>query len=289
LLIPCGEVNQRGVARQTAAFASKGSFGADFGAWAARLEKASGPDEATAASYLENNRTAGLLKAPGTAPRGLGQFSLSKQALRQAVLWMLAHAGEANPERDYREWAEQGRQRRPRYSFGMYEHLRHGRIILEIRDLGDFSGDRGLLAAELEAFAGVTGFQTGKQGEVRFAYGLTVELQPGNRSLRSIRPGGRTDAEHAWTGLAGHPKASLEEVSSAGPFAPEPLASTVPPAPPAAAPAPPAPREDGDQGAPGQPAPVQTPAPDRPQPQPPAPGRPFKLNPKAQEFVMPGQ
>jgi hypothetical protein len=276
-------VNRRGVARQAAAFASQGNFGADFASWAARLEKASSPEETTAAEFLGDAPVAGPLKAPGSAPQGLGRFTLSSQALKQAVRWMLEHAGEANPEREYQAWAEGGRQGRPRFSFGLYEHLRHGRIILEIQDLGDVAGDLGPLAEELEAFGGVTGFHTGKGGEVRFAYGLTVELQPGNRSLRSIRPGGRTRAEHLWTVPAGHGSPSREEASGARPAAPPSLASAMAPAPAAAVAT--ESREPACPGAPVQPAPVQAPAADRPQP----PKPPFKLNPRAEVFVMPGE
>jgi hypothetical protein len=202
---PAGRVNQRDIAAQAAAFAAGTRFQTGFAAWAERTRRLAGAGGTAMAEWVAGADHSSFLEVPKPVPQGLGQFTLSEAALLRAARWMLLRAGSANPPEELNAWLAKEHRPRPLFSFGLYEHARESKVILEVADLSAVAGqvDRlaggtACVAPELAAADGITGLSTARRGLPQFAYGLTLVLGPGNRSIASLHPGGATAPVHRW-------------------------------------------------------------------------------------------
>jgi len=170
-----------------------------FGDWVARQRER--PEREPTEADLLRDAAAGSA-SPLTPPQGMDPFALSRQALERTVTWMLQHADQANPPREYYAWRLSGGIGQPRFSFGCYRQSCGDRTLLEIRYLWAFArqidADAGdaLLTGELAASDGITGFRAQQDGPVRLAYGLTVVLDRGDAPLEALHPGGATRPTH---------------------------------------------------------------------------------------------
>jgi hypothetical protein len=153
----------------------------------------------SAPAILEQGVAAEPGPAPGlpAAPAGAeDRWTLDQAARERAVQWMLQHTDQANPAKEYWAWRLAGGAGRPRFSYGLYQRPDpDGRVLVQVRYLWAFAraidgADGSLLAEQLAASGGITGFRTQPDGTWRPVCGLEVILDAGCDQPQAVRPGG---------------------------------------------------------------------------------------------------
>jgi len=195
--IPSGEVNRRGIAAKLEAFAGGSGFAPAFRTWRDQ-QRARTPQGRIPVERLLAMDLVDPLPVPRERlPEGLDRFAFTPDAIEKVVRWMLVNAGQANRPGSEQEWTGRGGRELPRYAFGIYENPEDTAITLELFRLDACAGRIDpALARRLAAKQGRTGITTPEGKGAKFAYGLTVVVDPEERRFLLIRPGGQQRAYH---------------------------------------------------------------------------------------------
>jgi hypothetical protein len=135
--------------------------------------------------------TAGSAAASPAGTRGEAKVEA------KVVRWMLQNAGHAAPSAGGGEGGAGASGAHPRNRFWMHWNPQDGIATLEFRRLDSFAGRIDpALARRLAAQGGRTGITLSRDGLGRFAYGMTVILDPEAGRFVTLRPGGMRRACH---------------------------------------------------------------------------------------------